>query len=174
VPITSGSPPTITACFTKTHATGTVLIPLGGFATGVVPPSGIANGSSATVLKIYGDINSDGNMVYIEYTCDAAAGSLYRNVMDWNAVAKPAKTPSMVLLNNVIANPGNAPCFTYQTEVVTGNTFVTGVADDVHQFFCNGALAGLVVMQRHFLDQLSCVPCCAVHRRHSSAMFRCS
>src|SRR5262249_47043570 len=30
------SPPTITACFTKTHAPGTAIVPLGGFATGII------------------------------------------------------------------------------------------------------------------------------------------
>jgi hypothetical protein len=34
----------------------------------------------------------------------------------------------MVILNNVIPNPGNAACFTYQTEVVLGTSYVTGVA----------------------------------------------
>jgi len=66
--------------------------------------------------------------VYVEYTCDMVAKKLYRNVMAWNAAAKPAVTESMALLNNVIANPSSAPCFTYQTETVLGNTFVTGVA----------------------------------------------
>src|SRR3954467_4917939 len=53
---------------------------------------------------------------------------LYRNMMPWDAGVKPAVTESMALLNNLIANPGNAPCFTYQTETVLANTFVTGVA----------------------------------------------
>ena len=88
----------------------------------------MANGSTGTVLKLYGDVNDDGQMQYIEYTCDTANNNLYRNVMAWDAVAKPVKTPEMILLNNIVANPGNAPCFTYQSEVVTGNTFVTGVA----------------------------------------------
>ena len=57
-----------TACFTKAHAVGTVLAPLGGFATGIIPPTGILNGSSDNVLKMFGDINGDGNMVYVEYT----------------------------------------------------------------------------------------------------------
>jgi hypothetical protein len=67
-------------------------------------------------------------MVYVEYTCDLTAKKLYRNVMAWNAATKPVVTEGMALLNNVIANPGGAPCFTYQTQLVTGTTFVTGVA----------------------------------------------
>src|SRR5438067_7061047 len=73
----AAAPKTISACFTKTHATGTVLVPLGGFSSGIIPPAVNAggmpifpNGSTPTVLKLYGDINADGNMVYVEYTCD--------------------------------------------------------------------------------------------------------
>jgi type II secretory pathway pseudopilin PulG len=125
---------TIQACFTKAHAVGTVLSPLGGFATGIVPPTGITNGSSATVLKMYGDINSDGNMVYVEYTCDTTAHNLYRNVVAYNAGSKPQVTTSQILLGNIIVNPGGTPCFTYQTttQIVPGTgisyTFVLDVA----------------------------------------------
>lgn len=118
---------TITATFVINHAAGEPLQVLGGFGTGVVPPA-MADGSTGWVLKLYGDINDDGLMWYVEYTCDLQTNSLYRNIMAWDAAAKPAKTAAMAILNNVIANPGNAPCFTYQTEVVNGNTFVTGVA----------------------------------------------
>ena len=52
--------PSITACFLAAHANGVRVTPLGGFATGVVPPTGIANGSNGYVLKLYGDINADG------------------------------------------------------------------------------------------------------------------
>ena len=125
----AATPPTITACFTKTHAPGAVLMPLGGFVTGIVPNSGVPNGSNGSVLKLYGDINGDGNMVYVEYTCDTVAGKLYRNVMPWNtpAASKPPNDDSMVLLANVKGNPGNAPCFTYQLSppiVINGTSFV--------------------------------------------------
>ena len=122
----------LTACFTQSHANGAKVMPLGGFATGIIPPTGIANGSSGTVLKMYGDINGDGNMVYVEYTCDLNAGNLYRNVMAFDAATKPAVTSSQVLLGNIIANPGGTSCFTYQTSTVTVNsvafTFVLDVA----------------------------------------------
>ena len=127
VTITAIAGTSITATFTVDHTAGEPLQIYGGFGTGVVPPSQ-TNGSTGTVLKLYGDINDDGQMLYVEYTCDVATNSLYRNVMAWNAGAKPVLTPSMVLLNNVIANPGNAPCFTYQVEDVAGLKFVTGVA----------------------------------------------
>jgi len=118
---------TITTTFFTAHPNGAAIIVAGGFSSGVVPPS-MTNGSTGSVLKLYGDINSDGNMVYVEYSCDYTAQNLYRNVMPFNAATKPAKTPAMVLLTNVIANPGGTPCFTYQTETVGTTTYVTDVA----------------------------------------------
>ena len=95
------------------------------FQAGVVPPS-TTNGSTGTVLKLFGDINADGNMVYIEYTCDydAGTGNLYRNSMAWNTatkaagdgVADPPRPTSS-------ANPGGTACFTYQTSTMAGNGF---------------------------------------------------
>ena len=116
-----------TATFTVAHAVGAVVSAVGAFATGVVPAN-MANGSTGTVLKLYGDINSDGNMVYVEYTCNTVAHTLSRNVMAWNAAAKPALTSAVILLSNIVANPNGTPCFTYQTATVNGTTFVTDVA----------------------------------------------
>jgi type II secretory pathway pseudopilin PulG len=133
-----------TACFTANHSIGAVVLPLGGFATGIVPPN-IANGSTANLLKLYGDINGDGKMVYIEYYCDngdaGTTGSfnLYRNVMPFDqAPPKPAVTNAMILLSNVHTNPPDPttgaarPCFQYQTATVNVNgtpyTFVLDVA----------------------------------------------
>jgi hypothetical protein len=127
VTLTNVAANAISGVFAKAHAAGEPVQIFGGFGTGVVPPS-MANGSTGTVLKLYGDVNDDGQMQYIEYTCDTANNKLYRNVMAWNVGAKPALTPEMILLNNIVPNPGNSPCFTYQSEVVTGNTYVTGVA----------------------------------------------
>ena len=104
----------ITGCFTNEHAAGTVLMPLGAFANGIIPNAGVVNHSDATHLKMYGDINGDGKMVYVEYTCDIAAGNLYRQVFSLGA-AKTAPTDSDILLSNIITNPGGTACFTYQT-----------------------------------------------------------
>jgi prepilin-type N-terminal cleavage/methylation domain-containing protein len=117
----------ITATFTKTHAAGEAVAVLGGFAQGIIPPS-MTNGSTATVLKLFGDVNDDGQMVYVEYTCSAVTGRLSRNMMSWNATSKPAITTANILLSNVVANPGGAPCFSYQTEVVFPNTYVIAIA----------------------------------------------
>lgn len=118
---------TITANFSQVHVTGAPVSVAGGFAHGIVPPS-IADGSSGGVLKLFGDVNGDGQMVYVEYVCDTVNNRLSRNMMAWDAGAKPALTPAMILLSNVVANPGGSPCFSYQTETVSGTTYVTAVA----------------------------------------------
>ena len=136
---------TITACFTQSHlAATTTFRALGGFASGIVAPS-LANGSTANTLKLYGDINGDGTMVYIEYYCDngdpGTAGSfnLYRNVVQpfvpfgAAAAVKPAVASSMILLTNVHPNPADAggvarPCFQYQEPVPAS---VAGMVLDV-------------------------------------------
>jgi hypothetical protein len=109
------------------HASGEKVQVLGGFPGGIVPPN-MTNGSSATKLKLFGDVNDDGQMVYVEYTCDTTTKRLSRNMMAWDASSKPALTAANVLLSNVVANPGGAPCFSYQTETVSPNTYVTAIA----------------------------------------------
>jgi prepilin-type N-terminal cleavage/methylation domain-containing protein len=130
---------TVTGCFWKPHAVGAPVTVLGVFANGVIPKTGILNGSTDNKLKMFGDINGDGNMVYIEYYCDNGdpgtdgTHNLYRNSMkfDWDLVVDGAKpttlTNSKILLSNVYPNPpdvGGAatPCFQYQ-ETPTPHTF---------------------------------------------------
>ncbi|GAC1625627.1 MAG: hypothetical protein PVS2B2_08590 [Candidatus Acidiferrum sp.] len=126
-----------TTDFSNGHAAGVPVNVLGAFSAGIVPPSTLcgvaACGSTGTVLKLFGDINSDGNMLYIEYHCDTVNGFLYRNQMAFDALAKPAETPSMILLSNLLPNPNDlsgaaVPCFTYQTKTVGTNDYVTDVA----------------------------------------------
>jgi len=132
---------TLTACFTTSHTvvagSPISIVALGGFATGMISPQpALANGSTANKLKLYGDVNGDGEMVYVEYYCDngdaGTAGSfnLYRNLVKpfvpvgTPAPVKPAVDNSMILLSNVHSNPPDAgglvrPCFQYQTVPVT-------------------------------------------------------
>src|SRR5229473_2660371 len=170
ITITCGPPaaPTPGACtntwtagpFYNTHNNLLAGVPIsapGAFSTGIVPPAagvtpgyaGYTNcvpvavqcGSTGTVLKLYGDLNGDGNMLYVEYTCvpgtPAAPGFLYRNQMPFNGAGpKLPVAPSMVVLSNVLVSTTPAgvvvPCFTYQV-VPVGTTnpdfaFVTDVA----------------------------------------------
>jgi hypothetical protein len=116
-----------TSAMGSDHAANAPITVTGGFAAGVVPTT-TANGSTATRLKIFGDIDGNGSMVYVEYWCDIASGRLYRNSMPFTAGAKPAYTVNMVLIDNILANPGGTPCFAYQTQTAGGVNFVTDVA----------------------------------------------
>ena len=104
------------------------------------PSPGTGVGSTCEILKLYGDINGDGNMVYVEYTCNqstntASPGFLYRQQVNFE-VASPAKNPvdnTMVLLNNVMINPNDVnnalvPCFRYQVQPLGSGWVVTDVA----------------------------------------------
>jgi hypothetical protein len=122
----------IRATFVQAYTAGAHVMPAGGFAEGVIPTTR-TNGSTATKLKILGDVNSDGSLVYVEYTCDWTAGRLYRNMMAYDAAAKPALTVEQVLLDNLLPNPpdpdGTArPCFTYEQRTFNGTTYVINVA----------------------------------------------
>ncbi len=126
---TAATPHTITATFANAHVGATPVMALGGFREGIVPPSRAdGNGSTAAVLKIFGDVNGTGEMQYVEYTCDTVQGNLYRNAMAFDAAAKPAVTVGQVLLDNVLANPDGTDCFVYQEQFVAGNPFVVQVA----------------------------------------------
>jgi Tfp pilus assembly protein PilV len=140
--ITATSASAGTATFTQAHLAGAPVTALGAFSTGIVPPAAApasyTNGSTGTILKLYGDINGDGNMVYVEYACNqgttTAPGILYRHQMAFNqAAAKTANDNTMILLTNVLGNPndpaGNlVPCFAYQVQPVGTGYCVTNVA----------------------------------------------
>jgi hypothetical protein len=136
----AGKTVTVDTAFAYKHDKDEPVDVQGAFHAGVVPSidkdgNAVANGSSGTVLKIFGDINGSGKMVYVEYTCDFANEVLYRNQMDFDADEKKAPTVEQILVENVQANPDGAdagadpdPCFTYQTEIVGDVVFVVGVA----------------------------------------------
>lgn len=125
---------TFAAPLSKAHNANATVSALGGFAAGVIPPApGFPNGSTGSVLKIFGDINDDGRLVYVEYTCDLVQGRLFRNAMPFESANKPVPTVEEILIDNIEPNPPNIngaviPCFTYQTKAVAGTTFVVDVA----------------------------------------------
>jgi len=132
--INSGTSVSVSAYSSSTtngHTAGEPVLAYGGFSAGIVPP-GTTNGSTSAVLKLFGDINADGNMVYIEYTCDTQGGNLYRNSMAWDTATKLRATASQILLSNITANPNGTACFNYQTQTVyvagANTDFVTDVA----------------------------------------------
>lgn len=133
----------VTGCFWHNHAAGAQgvgapVVAQGGFANGIVPPTGVVNGSTANKLKLFGDINGDGKLVYVEYYCDNGdpgtdgSHNLYRNIMEFDiaVAAKPPLDDSKILLSNIYPNPADAsgtarPCFQYQTQtqLAQGTTF---------------------------------------------------
>jgi prepilin-type N-terminal cleavage/methylation domain-containing protein len=144
----SGNSLTLVTNIVNPHPDKAPINALGGFAAGIVPPdssstacasagyTATTNGSTCSILKMFGDLNGDGNMVYVEYTCDTANGILYRQQLNWNDPhsskigTSPTATQeaSMALLTNITANPGAVPCFNYQVQQVGTNSYVTDVA----------------------------------------------
>src|SRR6266516_3062526 len=75
VAITNTDDTRVFGVFAKTHAINTPVKALGTFAHGLLESS-LANPNQ---LRIFGDINNDGVLVYVEYTCSTAAGTLTRS-----------------------------------------------------------------------------------------------
>jgi prepilin-type N-terminal cleavage/methylation domain-containing protein len=153
----------IQATFANAHAANVPVLVMGGIASGIVPPTTastptssklILNGNSTAnttlpddkasdgyTLKLYGDLNGDGNMIYAVYHCtpnQAGTGKLYRYASATSDVTDPANaltlTPTL-LLDNLFDT--GAPCFTYQVKdqvpvMISGGqvkeTFVINVA----------------------------------------------
>jgi len=144
----------VTATFANAHAANVPVLVMGGFASGIVPPTTSSmyilksndtarttlttdQASTGSVLKLYGDLNGDGTMYYVTYKCDQDAGTLYRYVS--TDVTSANTVSSTLLLDNLGKNPPTnspAPCFTYTTKdapvTISGGqvteTFVTNVA----------------------------------------------
>ena len=125
--IDSATQVTLAEEFIYAHTAASPVSVSGGFAEGIIPTTRV-NGSTGTVLKMLGDVQSNGSMVYVEYTCDTANNKLYRNVMAWDEDEKPVVPESMVLLDNLMPNPDGTDCFTYQEQPIAGATCVVGVA----------------------------------------------
>ena len=75
-----------------------------------MPPlaNGFSNGSLPSVLKLYGDINGDGKMVYVEYTCDPAGRhrqSLSERHGVRSAPPQAGADAGQILLSNISNEP---------------------------------------------------------------------
>jgi len=128
VTLTAVAASTITGIFGKAHAAGVPITVLGVFPNGVVAP-GTPDGSTANILNIFGDINADGSLVYVRYTCTpgtaAAPGTLVRSVTPINPGIDTINA-DQTLLSTVVGGAG-AACFQYSTVSASGFTFVTNV-----------------------------------------------
>jgi prepilin-type N-terminal cleavage/methylation domain-containing protein len=132
VTVTALTATTIKAIFAKAHTivpTAPPITALGVFPSGIVPP-GAADPSTANVLNIFGDINADGSLVYVRYTCtpgtSAAPGTLTRSVTTITPGVN-AIGASQTLLSTLIGGAGLA-CFQYVSQASTsGFTFVSNV-----------------------------------------------
>lgn len=121
VTVTSVGAGTITAAFAKTHSAGAPVNVLGVF------PTGVLSTTSGSTLDLYGDVNADGTLQFVEYSCNSAAQTLTRSI---TPITAASKNGGQVVLNNLVANPGGTACFQFQTATAaaTGATlYVTNV-----------------------------------------------
>jgi prepilin-type N-terminal cleavage/methylation domain-containing protein len=106
-----------TGSFSKLHAIGAVVFASGAF------PYGILSSSTATSLQMFGDINADGTLLYVRYDCDTTTNfRLSRSatqITGFGPIAPATSAAAVVLLDNLVANPGGTPCFQYGTTSVT-------------------------------------------------------
>ncbi len=108
-----------TANFNFGHIAGAPVVVAGAFPSGIIPKNATFP-STDFLLKMYGDINGDGNMVYVEYHCDTTNGNLTRSVTPLTSITKNA---AQVILPNITQNPGNVSVtLTVQTQNVDPQT----------------------------------------------------
>ena len=128
VTLTAVTGTAITGIFSKAHANGAALNALGAFPNGIVA-SGTTDGSTANVLNLFGDINADGSLVYVRYTCTpgtaAAPGTLTRSITTITPGVNTISA-SQTLLSTIVGGVG-AVCFQYTQVSASGFTFVTNV-----------------------------------------------
>ena len=112
---------TITGVFRGNHNNNAPVNTLGAFPQGVLPPPN----STATRLQMFGDIDSDGRLFYVEYNCNVNAGTFTRSV---TPISAAVQNPAQVLVRNLVANPNNAACFQYNATTLGPNTYVTEIS----------------------------------------------
>ena len=161
--VTSTTFTTTTAtAFTHVHAIGAPVTVLGAYPSGIVPV-GATDGSTSvnepgkSILNMYGDINGDGSLVYIRYTCDTTAtpGTLTRSVTTITPGVNTIST-AQTLLSTLIPNPGGTPCFQYTSYPVgtPSNTYVTnvGLTISVRSLTPDPQTQAYLTMTKSFLD----------------------
>jgi len=150
VTVTAVDPSTsaVSAVFKVAHAANSMVRGTGVF------PQGVLSSSTASELRLFGDINNDGTVVYLKYTCDVNAGTLTRSVTTLTPTVTTANAPE-VLLDNVVPNPNSTPCFQYSSDVTAGPfTFRTqvGITLSVRTSEVDPQTGQYVIMTKTFLN----------------------
>jgi len=142
----SSVPPAFSAIFSQAHTSGVLVASAGVF------PQGILSSSTPTSLRLFGDINADGNLEYVRYNCDTTAGTLTRSI---TPVANAALSNSEVLLNHIVPAAGVNGCFILPTPTSAGGfTFIptVGLTINVETAQVDPQTGQYVVMTQNFLD----------------------
>jgi hypothetical protein len=141
VTLTGVGASSMTGVFANAHANGATITVLGVFPSGIVPTSGndvyptsgsLPNTpSSGNVLNLFGDINGDGSLVYVRYSCNsgngavgtASPGTLTRSVTTITPGSNTLSS-SQTLLSTLVSTP---TCFQYLTQPYNTNYYVTNI-----------------------------------------------
>lgn len=115
------TPNAITASFAQTHTGNVPVQALGVFGQGIMTTS------TANQLRIFGDINADGNLEYVHYDCDYVNNQLTRSVTIISPTMPTTSNAGVVLVQNLQPNPNGTACFTYTTTTVNGTSYYTSV-----------------------------------------------
>jgi hypothetical protein len=105
---------TFQAIFAYPHCAGAPVVVAGAFPGGIIPTDDPNTPSTGQYLRMFGDINGDGTIVYVEYNCDTANGNLTRSV---TPITLTTKNAAATILPNISSNPPTSsptPCFQYQ------------------------------------------------------------
>jgi prepilin-type N-terminal cleavage/methylation domain-containing protein len=146
--LTAVTSTSITGIFARTHSNGAVIRVLGVAPDGVVAP-GMTDGStsvnepSVSVLNLWGDLNGDGTLVYVRYTCDTTTtpGNLTRSetaIVPGGTTLNSAQTLLSTLIPNpnpdgskntsTTSSPTGVPCFQFTNKFTQSVTNPTSVA----------------------------------------------
>jgi type II secretory pathway pseudopilin PulG len=73
------------------------------YLTGVVPPAGMAANSTVevTTLRLFGDINGDSTVQYVEYIYDSNSNQITRSI---TPITQAEKNPALPIMSNVKPN----------------------------------------------------------------------
>ena len=169
--VTTGVPGSFSATFANAHTSGATvsIVGQGVYANGVLPFSPPATpastaGSTPNTLELFGDINSNGTLQYVYYSCSPSAqqgpvpGKLVRSI---TGLPTPGgANPPQTLLSNLVVNPidpvtgAPVPCFRLGTVTVAGTTFVNtvGVTLSVRTQEVDKVTHNYLVMTKSFMN----------------------